>query len=366
MTNGTEGGRPPSNPPNRSAIVRSIMARDFKEWTRDRFIVLVSVLGIVFYAVLWWFLPSEVDETIQLGIVGGGGIDATELIGSSEDIPGIEVVQFESINALITAVEEGDEVFVGLALPTSALNPTIHLYVGAGAPESITGAIEGIAGEIAFALLGIPPPADIRTEILGVDRAGDQVSLQTKFRPLLAYLVLMIESLALASLVAAEIQHKTVKAITVSPAKVSDFLTAKAVFGTLLAFAQAALLLAVIRGFETRPDILIVTLLLGSVLVTGIGLLAGSIGKDFVGIIFWSMLFLIPLIIPAFALLFPGSTAPWIKALPSWPLAEVLVDVSANGAGWREAGPLLAVLALWCVVTLGGGWVILGRRVQRL
>ena len=348
-------------------IIRAIMARDFKEWTRDRFIVLVSILGLVFYWVIWWFLPSEVDETIPMGLVAGSGvIDTSELLGSTDQTPGIEIILYETAEELSAAVEEGEEVLVGLALPSSATDPTIHLYVGAGAPESITGAIEGIAAEIAFAILGIPPPADIQMEVLGVDRAGDQISLQEKFRPLLAYLVLMVESLALASLVAAEIQHKTVKAITVSPARVSDFLTAKAVFGTLLAFAQAALLLAVIRGFETRPDILVVTLILGSVLVTGVGLLAGSIGKDFVGIIFWSMLFLIPLIIPAFALLFPGSTAPWIKALPSWPLAEVLVDVSAYGAGWREAGPLLAVLALWCVVALGSGWAILGRKVQRL
>lgn len=351
----------------RPAIVRAIMARDFKEWTRDRFIVLVSVLGIVFYAVLWWFLPSSVDETIRLGIAGGGGgIDVSELVGASDEAEGIEVVLFDTAAEMIAAIEEGGDVFVGLELPASAGDRTITLYVGPGAPDSITGAIEGIAAETAFAVLGIPPPAQIEEVVLGIDRAGDQVSLQEKFRPLLAYLVLMVESLALASLVAAEIQHRTVKAITVSPARVTDFLTAKALFGTILAFAQTALLLGVIRGFETRPDILVVSLLFGSVLVTGVGLLAGSIGKDFVGIIFWSMLFLIPLIIPAFALLFPGTTAPWIKALPSWPLAQVLVDVSAHGAGWREAGPLLGVLALWCVLALGGGWAVLGRKVQRL
>lgn len=351
---------------SRPAIVRAIMARDLKEWTRDRFIVLVSVLGIVFYAALWWFLPSEVDETLSLGLAGGSAIDVSELVGSGEETEGIEVLLFDSVADMVAAIEEGDELFVGLEMPTSSGDPVITLYVGAGAPDSITGAIEGIAAETAYAVLGIPPPAQIEEIVLGVDRAGDQVSLQEKFRPLLAYLVLMVESLALASLVAAEIQHRTVKAITVSPARVTDFLTAKALFGTLLAFGQTALLLGVIKGFETRPDILIVSLLFGSVLVTGIGLLAGSIGKDFVGIIFWSMLFLIPLIIPAFALLFPGTTAPWIKALPSWPLAQVLVDVSAHGAGWREAGPLLGVLALWCGAALGGGWAVLGRRVQRL
>jgi hypothetical protein len=100
--------------------------------------------------------------------------------------------------------------------------------------------------------------------------------------------------------------------------------------------------------------------------VTGFGLLAGSVGKDFIGILFWSMLIFIPLLIPAMALLFPGSTAGWIKVLPSWPLAQVLVDVASEGAGWVEAGPLLGLLALWGAAALATGWMVLGRKVQTL
>lgn len=350
----------------RPAIVGAIIAKDFRAFARDRFFLFMSILGLVFYIALFWVLPSEVDETIRLGVVGEGQFDFGDA-GSAEE--GLEVVEFGTIDELTEAVELGDEIAVGMAFPTDLSDPVIQVYLGPGVPPSLQGAVEGLASEIAYAAIGVPPPVSgFATEqiVLGEDRAGDQVSLQEKFRPLLAFLVLMIESMALAGLVSSEIQQKTVKAVTVTPAKVSHFLTAKVIFGTILAFTQAVVLLVAIRGLTVGPDILLTALLLGSVLATGFGLLAGSAGRDFISIIFWSMLFVIPLLIPAVALLFPGTTAAWIKALPSYPLAQVLVDVTSYGAGWSEAAPLLAGLAAWGLAVLGLGWGVLGRRVQTL
>lgn len=350
----------------RSAIVGAIIAKDLREFARDRFFLLMSILGLVAYVGLFWVLPSDVDETINLGVVGPQLFDFSQIGDGGE---GLALVEYDTVEDLTSAVEAGKEVVVGMVFPTDLSNPTIEVYVGPGVPASLEGAIEGIATEIAYAAVGIPPPVSgFATEeiVLGEDRAGDQVSLRERFRPLLAFMILMVESLALAGLVALEIQQKTVKAITVTPARVSDFLTSKALFGTALAFVQTTLLLVAIGGFGTGPLILLTAILLGSILVTGFGLLAGSVGKGFVSIMFWSMLFLIPLLIPAIALLFPGTTATWIKVLPSYPLAQVLVDVTSYGSGWSEAAPLLGLLALWGFGTLGAGWAVLGRRVQTL
>lgn len=353
---------------SRSGIVRAIMLKDLKVFSRDRFYSFMTILGLVFYVLLFWVLPSDVEETIQLGVVGSEQFDFGA-VTEDETESGLRVVEYATRDELAEAVEEGDEVTVGMVFPQDLADPTIQVYIGSGVPESLQSAVEGMATEIALAAIGVPPPVSgFTTEqfILGEDRAGDQVSLQEKFTPLLAFMVLMVESLALAGLVASEIQAKTVKAITVSPAKVSDFLTAKAIFGTLLAFSQVVILLAAIGGLGFGWEILLTGVLLGSILATGFGLLAGSVGKDFMTIIFWSMSFLIPLLIPAVAMLFPGSTAVWIKVLPSWPLAQVLVDVTSYGAGWSEALPLLGLLAAWGAVVLLTGWTVLGRRVQTL
>ena len=202
--------------------------------------------------------------------------------------------------------------------------------------------------------------------LLGVDRAGDQVSLQETMRPLFVFFMLLVEMMALATLVAAEIQQRTVSAILVTPTTVTDFLIAKAILGTVLAFSQAALLMLLIGSFGANSAVLLVALLLGAILMTGFGLWAGSAGRDFISIIFWSMLFLIPLAIPSIAVLFPGTAATWIQALPSWGLVEAIVGATAYGDGFGELARPLISLAGWCVVAFAAGLMVLKRRVVRL
>lgn len=355
----------------RSKIVSAIVAKDFKLFTRDRFFLYVSIIGLIFYAVLYWILPSEVDETLRVGVAGLpdqvdiGDVDIADAEEAGSE--GIELVTYADDDALRAAVEEGEEVVIGMSLPSSLFDPTITVFVGSGVPPSVAGAVEGLAKELAYLFVGVPPPVSgFATEqlVLGTDRAGNQVSLQESFTPLLAFFVLIIESMALATLVASEVQAKTVKAVTITPARVSDFLTAKTIFGTLLAFGQGVILMLAIRSLGNGPVILLVAVFLGAVLVTGVGMLTGSLGKDYISVIFWGMFALVPMIIPAIAFMFPGSTAPWVKVLPTYPLARVLVDVTSYDAGWAEAGPFLGLLAVWGMAILLVGWKVLERRVQ--
>ena len=100
--------------------------------------------------------------------------------------------------------------------------------------------------------------------VVGIDRAGEQLSLQDRFRPLFAFLVLRIETFALAGLVATEISSRTVTAVLVTPATTAEFLLAKVVVGTGLAFSQAVLLLGLIGALGTGTLTLLLALLLGS------------------------------------------------------------------------------------------------------
>ena len=195
---------------------------------------------------------------------------------------------------------------------------------------------------------------------------GDQVSLREQLRPLLAFFVLMTETFALATLVAAEVQTRTVTAVLVTPATRADFLAAKGVVGTGVAFTEAAVIMALIGGFATGAPILVVALLLGAALVTGIGMVAGSFGRDFMTVLFTSILIMIPLMIPAFSALFPGTASAWVQVLPTYGFVQTLVEVTTTGAGWADVSAELLLLAGWTLAAFVGGWVILGRRVATL
>jgi ABC-2 type transport system permease protein len=359
-------------------VVGTIVAKDLRLFTRDRFYVFVTVLGLVAYVGLFWALPSTVEENIRLGVhlPGEEALLAERLAMAGDTEQGIAAETFGSAAALEDAVRAGGDVVAGLDFPPGFVASTaagevttVRVLLTGDAPEDLRPVLAGAVREIAFAVSGQEPPVTLpRFEemVLGVDRAGDPVPLREQLRPMIVFLVLLVEMLALASLVALEIAQRTVSAVLVTPARVGHVLAAKGLLGTVLAFSQVLLIGLLTGTFAHSPGLVAVTLLLGAVLVTGFGLVAGATGQDFIAIVFWSMLFLVPLAIPAFSVLFPGTPALWVQALPSYGLVETLFRVVAYGEGWAETWPYVALLAGWCVAAFGAGSAILGWRFARL
>jgi len=360
---------------SRASIIGSIIRKDAKEYSRDKFFTLITLMGLVAYVVMFWVFPSSVNETIKIGVHQTGMDKPLQELTESED-NGIKIIEFDTSDDLKTALgmtkKKADEsIVVGMDFPDNFIaniakgeKTRVKLYVDSSVPEEIRHAMSSWVRELAYAMTGSVLPVkmpDEKTIILGEDRTGDQVSMREKMRPLFAFFMLIMEMFALTSLVASEIQSRTVTAVIVTPARTSDFLAAKGILGTMLAFAETVLLMLLIRGFGNGPLILLLTLLLGAMLVTGLGLIAGASGKDFINMIFYSMVFLIPLIIPPIALLFPGTASFWVKVLPSYGLVQAIVGVSAYGDGWSETMPYLASLAAWCAVSFGIGWYTLKR-----
>jgi len=353
---------------SRVRIIRTIVAKDLKEFTRDRFYMVITVVGLAFYVLVFWILPDTVDETIELGVVDNAAAGFFEQMADQ----GMAITFFPSDEALRTAIEEGsDDVDVGLSLPddfvdrvTGGGSATVTVYVTGEVPPEVRSTVSAMVRELGYLAAGEQPLVSQPSEtevILGIDRAGDQISLRERMRPLFVFFVLLIEMMALGTLVATEIQSRTVTAVLATPARVSDFLTAKAIAGTFLAFFQALVLVAAIQSFGNHPALMVLALLLGAVMVTSFGLMAGSVGRDFITVVFWSMLFLIPLLIPAIAVMFPGSAAAWSKVIPSYPLVDIIVGTTAFDRGFGDLAGSLLALAGWCVVVFVAGWMILRR-----
>lgn len=356
-----------------TSIVATIVRKDLREFRADRFFVLLTVLSVVFYPLIFWVLPSTVDETLRVGVVQR---DVGPLLEGLEDADGFAVTEFADEEALVDALVRGDgDLVAGLVFPDDFLaaaasdEPSqVRLLVTAAVPPEVESALSTLVSELALVALGEPAPAELLADpvVLGEDRVGDQVALREQLRPLMAFFVLMTEMFALATLVASEVQSRTVTAVLITPATRTDFLAAKGLVGTGLAFAEAVVVMALIGGFAVGAPILLLALLLGAALVTGIGMVAGAFGRDFMTVLFISILLMVPLMVPAFAALFPGTAASWVQALPSYGFVQTVVEVSTQGAGWAEVAPDLLMLLGWTVVAFAAGVVVLGRRVATL
>ncbi len=347
-------------------IIRALLAKDFALFSRNRFYALITVLGIVAYTAIYFVLPGSVNEELEIGLFAPVVPPVFELIQEE----GIKFEVFETEEALIEAVTEG-EYAAGVALPAdimdkfaSGLKPEITLYFPADAPEELTDAVQIMIRELAYLQTGQPLAIEMSTEILGRDMLGAQIPQRDRMRPLFAVIIIMFETMGLASLISEEVERGTAQALLVTPVRVKDLFLAKGLLGVSLAFGPALLLMAVIGGMSSQPFIILTALLLGGVLATGTGFLVASLAKDMMSVMGWGMVVVIVFMVPTFGIMFPGATSGWVKAIPSFYLADTVHQATNFGAGWSDIWQNLLILAGFNFVIVWGGIMALKRKFQ--
>ena len=409
----------------RAAILAALLKKELLAYSRDTLYVFLTVFSLVAIVVVFWITPDTVDESITLAVsppiseLIAEGKDSLRELGAteaqlaeldeadlSEQEEGLELVEFSDETDLIAVVEgeveawrtdsgelilrdkeAGDEkpenaerlsIDIGIAFPRGFIGDVargedgieVTVYSDAGVPAEIQGAMRSFVREAGYQLAGKELPVampDEDTIVLGTDRAGEQVSLRDKLVPMLAFMILLMEAFSLSSLISVEVLHRTVTAVLVTPARVSDILIAKTIFGTGLALVQGLIVLALVGAFTAQNwPILVVAMLIGSMMFTGVAMIVGSAGKDFLGTLFYSMLFVVPLIIPTLSVLFPGTAAPWVQLMPTYPVIATLVGATVYGETFADLWQPLLYAAAWLVVLYGAGLITLKRKVESL
>jgi len=407
-----------------SELLLAILRKDIRVYSRNMIYLFLTVLGLVFFIAIFWLVPDTVDEEITFAIspplatlisegkeslqahgVPAQLLDQFDEFETAFEEEGFVLVEFENEELLIKAVSGELEIYrtdqgrfiiydpdgdqqapadagkvsldIGMSFPSSFFSDavlgqqsTVTVFADAAVPEEIRGAMQGLIREMAFQLAGHELPVELPDEemiILGQDRLGDQISMRARMRPLIAFFIMMMETFALASLISNEVLQRTVTALLVTPMRIWHFLMAKTLFGTALAMGQAVIILIFVRAFTVANwPLLLVIVLLGSLLFTAVAMLVGAAGKDFIGQLMFSLLFIIPLMIPSFAVLFPGSAASWVRILPSYPIVRLLYDVTIHGSLWSDSITLIIYAVIWALVLYGAGLFVLKRKVAAL
>lgn len=346
-----------------------ILRKDARQLFRNPLVLAIMAAGIIGYAALYWLLPCGRSETFHIGI-SHHGLDhvVTEARGRNEERD-VVMVEFDSAEDLRRAIDrpaEGAPRFLaGVAFPldfTEALATgrptTVSVYYDGAVPPEQARFLQAEFRELAFRAAGQPIPIrspDPSSVMVGSQQARALAPIASLARPALATLLLLFEILLIALLTSAEVRSGVVSAILATPVRLPQLLLAKATFGVGLAFAQVVLLCALIGAFGQNPSLLLCALLLGAMLAGGCGFFAGSRGRDLMGTVGWSLLFLLPMAIPAIASLLPGSTTLWIRAIPTWPLVEILTRVTLEDASWGDVTSLMAQLVAWAAVFFVAG-----------
>jgi len=275
---------------NLRAIV-ALVRKDFSLFFRNRFFAIMTPLGLIAYLIVYFVMPSSVNESLEIGLYAPVMPPAFEQIQEE----GLEIKLVESEETLREAVIGGQYV-AGIVLPAdimekfmSGQKPRITVYFAADTSEEVKDVIEVLITELAYLQVGEPLAIEVSEEVLGPDMLGMQIPLRDRLRPLFAIFLLMVETIGLASLISEEVEQRTIQALLVTPVTTGGLFTAKGITGVSLAFSQAALFMAIVGGMSDQPLIILVALLLGAALVTGIGFLMASLAKDVMSVMIWGI-----------------------------------------------------------------------------
>jgi len=347
------------------SIIRALVAKDLRLFFRNRFFAYISVAGIAFYIGIYFLMPSSLDEALDIGLYAPVLPPVFEQVQGE----GLSVELVDSAETLEKGVTEG-QYLAGIALPpdimeklTSGSKVTVDVYFASDTPEELKDAVINLIQELAYMQSGQILMVDISEEIIGPDMLGKQIPIRDRFLPFFAIFIILTETLGLSSLISEEIESRTAQALLITPMTVNGLFFAKGIMGVSLAFSQALLFLVATGGLNQQPLIILVTLLLASILVTGIGFLLGSAGKDLMSVMAWGIPAMIILAVPAFGVMFPGTVSDWVKVIPSYYLVDT-VHLSVNfGLGWGDIWQNLLILLGFDIAFIGLGIISLRRKL---
>ncbi len=347
--------------------IRALVVKDFALFFRNRFYTLITVLGIITYLVIYFVMPSSVNEELEIGLYAPVIPPIFELIQQEE---GLEFHKYNSDQDLRQAIT--DRVLeAGVILPYDIMEqfasgqiPLVTLYFSTDASDEIKDIVETMVKELAYLQTGQFLAIDISAEILGPDLLGDQIPIRDRMRLMLVIMLIMFEMMGLASLISEEVEQGTIRALLVTPMSVRDLFTAKLLMGVSLAFVQGALFMAIVGGLNSQPSIILIALLLGSIMFTGTGFVIASLAKDMLTSMGWGITAILIYAIPAFGVMFPGTVTDWVRFIPTYYLTNIIHQVSNLDTGWSEIWVDLLILMGFNMFIVWGGIMALGRKFR--
>lgn len=347
--------------------IKALLKKDFTLFMSNRFYMLMTVVGLIFYIGIYFILPSKVNDRLSIAMYAPVLPPAfMQLTGHD----GVDIKYFPDDESLKQAVLNGDYQ-VAVSLPADIMNtwaaggkPLVTVYYSSTAPTEVRDTVVSLVKELSYTQTKQTFNYNITEEVLGPDMLGTPIALRDHMRPLLAILILLMEILSLASLISVEIEQGTARALLTTPLRVSDLYIAKGSLGISMALGQSVLFMVLVGGFNHQPLIILIALLLGSIMVVGVGFLLASVSRDLMAVTGWGMLVFIIFAIPGFGAVVPGLLSGWTKIIPSYYLIDTVNRVASYGAVWSDVSLNLLILTGFTIIVVIGGMAALRRRYR--
>jgi ABC-2 type transport system permease protein len=341
-----------------------IVRKDLRLGPRSPIFLWVLILPVLITLVLQLAFGSLFDPEPRLGIVDLGSSEITAAAGA---LDGIELTVVDDEETLLRMVEDND-LDGGLVLPAgfddqlrAGDRPVLELYVGGESIASDRIVLAVTALDLVRGVEGSAPPVAIDVTSFG----EEQLPVSLRLIPAIVTYALVVAAVFLPSFsLADEREHGTIRALAISPARLSEIVAAKGVVGFLLAIPMAVFTLWLNGALKVQALPLVVVLVVGGLMMVEIGLIYGTAAANVTGVFTLIKGTGVLLLGPSIFYIFPDWPA-WIaKVFPTYWVINPIFEVTVGGSGlngiWTELGIALGIIAV-LLVPLG----LLTRRLSR-
>jgi ABC-2 type transport system permease protein len=317
---------------------------------KDMVLVMAVIIPILLALFVNLAFGDIFTDRAKLGIFDEGNSPLVEKLGSAESM----IVKTYQKEADLKNAVAGGAVDVGIILPADFDNSLagnavkLKAYIWGESLAKSRMVIPLALNDAIRELAGTELPVNIENIPLGDESS---VPWSDRLLPLTILLAVFYGGMMLpaASLIH-EKQRRTLEALNVTPASVTDIFTAKGVIGAVLALIMGVLTLVISTSFGSSPVGLILMLALGAILAAEIGLLAGAFIKDMNTLFaLWKFGGLL-LFGPAIIFMFPQIPS-WIGYIfPTYYVIKPVTDMSVMGVGFGAELLYVGILAAIIVI----------------
>lgn len=328
----------------------NILAREVRLSPRSPLVFFAIAMPLIITFLISSVFGSLFDANPRLGIVDEGSSAVT---AAAQQLAGVDTVIVPDVNTLRAKVESHD-LDAGLVLPAdfdavlqAGGRPDLEFYVS-GASLASNRVILGVTTiDLVRAVSGSEPPVSVVVTPVGNE---DYVPVGDRLLPTMVFYAVMIAALFLpaASLVD-EREKRTLDAVLVTPTRMSDILVGKGSFAVVLAMIMGLATLALNNAFAGEFGAMALILLIGSVMMTLVGLTLGLWARDITTMYTAIKAGGILVFLPVVFVLFPGLPQ-WIpKLIPTYYFLQPIYDIAIRGDTFADVVPELLIAAAFCI-----------------
>lgn len=312
--------------------------------------IIFALLGPFLYAAIFQFIFGLVNTQPKVAVYEGGN---QVIVQELEATDSVDLVVVDSADDVVKMVKD-KKVDVGAVFAADTAEKlqageriSVDLYVNgeslaknrAIAAAAITGAVRNVSPEV--------PQITIEQVKLGEEKA---LSFMEMLLPLFVILIIVLGAYLLpASFIVNEKEKRTITALLVSPATLTEILSAFGLVGMIVSLVMGMILLLLTVGLSS-PLLLLVIFVLGSLLGAEWGLILGLASKDQTSLVAYMKALNLFILAPAIFFIFPNWPQ-WIaKLFPTYYIANPIFRITIYGEGWSELGWQILALAGFVVL----------------